>query len=352
MTDQTEHNSTHSNINEVTIYQIAEALNISASTVSRGLRNHPSIRQETREKIIKTAEKMGYQRNTFASSLRKKKTNTIGVVVPRLDSYFMSTVIAGIEKVVNENGYNLIISQSQETFSRETAAISTLFASRVDGLLISLAYDTRDMNHFGLLFRKGIPVIFFDRVFTCPPCTSIVIDNFSAGYDACKHLINQGCKNIIHLSGNLLRNVYSERFGGYKKALEEHGIQFNDDWLIVDELNEEAGLRTAKKIIDMKVRPDGIFTANDTSAVAVITGLKKAGFKIPDDIAVVGFNNDPLSRVVEPNLTTVNYPGEEMGELAASTLIDRLNNKKPFSLNTLVLHHQLIVRESSLRNPG
>jgi LacI family transcriptional regulator len=334
---------------EVTIYDVANALNISPSTVSRGLKDHPHIRKETSEKIKAKAYEMGYQHNKFASSLRRSRTETIGVVVPKLNSYFMATAIAGIEKVTNQYGYGLIISQSQESCRKEVSCISTLFNSRVDGLLISLAYDTENLDHFRTLLNKDIPVVFFDRVAECQNCMSTVIDNYKAGYEATSHLIEQGCRRIIHLGGNLLRNVYSERFRGYKQPHTDNGMKLDSDLLIISELNNQAGIDAAHTLMKMKKRPDGIFTANDTSAVAVICELKKAGVKIPEEVAVAGFNNEPISQVVEPNLTTINYPAREVGEVAATSLINKLRNSETFSLSTIVLNHKLIVRASTLR---
>ena len=199
---------------EVRIYDLAKALNISPSTMSRGLKDHPHIRKETKKKIKAAAHEMGYQQNKFASNLRQKHTNTIGVVVPKLNNYFMATAIAGMEKVTNKHGYGLIISQSQESWKKEISCISTLFSSRVDGLLVSLAFDTKNMNHFNILFNKEIPVVFFDHVIDCPGFISIVIENYKAVYEATSHLIDQGCWWIMHFIGNLLRNVYSDRFLG------------------------------------------------------------------------------------------------------------------------------------------
>lgn len=334
---------------DVTIYDIAEALNVSPATVSRGLKDHPGIRKDTKRKILDTAKKMGYQYNTFASNLRRKKTNTIGVIVPRLNSYFMSTVIAGMEKLVNENGYNLIISQSQESFKKEIAGVNTMYNSRIDGLMVSLAFDTKDTDHFEALLKKNIPIIFFDRILEHPGCTSIVIDNKQAGYDATKHLLEQGCKRIVHLSGSLNRNVYADRLAGYKQALQEKGIAFDPELVISNNLSDMGGEEAARQILNMNEKPDGVFAANDTSAVACMRELKLAGIKIPEDIAFVGFNNDPVSKVIEPNLTTVNYPGQEMGEVAAATLLNKLNKSNTANLNTIVLRHELIIRQSSLK---
>lgn len=334
---------------DVTIYDIAKVLNISASTVSRGLKDHPHVRKEIKKKILMTARKLGYQQNKFASNLRQKRTFTIGVVVPRLDSYFMSTVISGMEKIFNESAYHLIISQSQESVKKETASIATLFNSRVDGLLVSLSYETQNLDHFGILFNKGIPVVFFDRVCDHPKCKSVVINNYKAGYEATSHLISQGCKNIIHLGGSLIRNVYSERFKGYQRALLDHGLPFNDKLLMISDLSHNSGIEAAEAILQQKPMPDGIFAANDTSAVSVICELKQAGIRIPEDICIVGFNDDPISRVVEPNLTTVHYPGREMGEIAAATMISILKGEQSELLNSIVISHSLIIRQSSLR---
>ncbi len=337
------------NSREVTIYDIAKALNLSPSTVSRALKDHPHIRKETRKKIKATAIEMGYQRNKFASNLRQKNTYTIGVVVPRLNSYFMATALAGIEKITSENGYGLIITQSQESWRKEISCVTTLFNSRVDGLLVSLAFDTKDMEHFDILLKKDIPVIFFDRIADCNGCMKVVIDNYLAGYEVTNHLIQQGCRKIFHVGGNLLRNVYSERFRGFKQALADNNVDFDQSLVEIGDMSGQSGVETARKILKMKHRPDGIFTSNDTTAVAIIVELEKAGIEIPDEIAVAGFNNEPVSQVIRPNLTTVDYPAREIGEIAAGSLIDKLKNLQPISLSTIVLKHRLIIRGSSLR---
>ena len=332
-----------------TIYDSAEALNLSPATVSRGLKDHPAIRKDTRKRIVDKAKEMGYQHNSFASNLRRNRTNTIGVIVPRLNSYFMSTVIAGMERVANKSGYNLIISQSMESIDKEIANVKTMYNSRVDGLMVSLAYDTQDIEHFEMLLSKGIPLIFFDRIFEHPNCTSIVIDNYKAGYEVTNHLIEQGCKRIAHITASQKRNVYADRMRGYKHALSDHSIPFDETLIFINNLSDQAGIDVSRSILKMKTLPDGIFSANDACAVSCIRELKEAGIKIPEQIAVAGFNNDPLSKVIKPNLTTVEYPGEEMGEMAASTLIRRLDNLEGANLNSIVLRHELIIRESSKR---
>lgn len=338
---------------EITIYDIAEALSLSPATVSRGLKDHPSIRKDTRKKITDKAKELGYQQNLFASNLRRNRTNTIGVTLQRLNSYFMSTVIDGMEKVATEAGYNLIISQSLESMKKEIANVKTLFNSRVDGYLVSLASDTDNYSHFEAVLDKGIPLIFFDRVLDHPKCTSVIIDNYKAGYEVTRHLIEQGCKRIVHVTGSLKRNVYSERLRGYRQALTDSGIAYDDSLVLfsaITSLGDQFGIEVSKTVQKMKPLPDGIFCANDACAVFCIRELKAAGIRIPQDIAVAGFNNDPLSRVIEPNLTTINYPGREMGEAAASILIRRIDKLEGTSLNSIVLRHELIIRESSLKN--
>ena len=334
---------------EVTIYDVAKVLNISPSTVSRGLKDHPHIRKETKKNIIAKAKEMGYQQNKFASNLRQKHTNTIGVVVPKLNSYFMATVISGVEKITAQNGYGLIISQSQESWKKEISCISTLFNSRVDGLLVSLAFDTKNLEHFKILLNKDIPVVFFDRVTDCNGCISIVIDNYKAGYEATSHLIEQGCKRIVHIGGNLLRNVYSERFRGYKQALTDNKIEFEQNLVVICDMSGQASTDATKKILKMLPRPDGIFTSNDATAVAAMVELERAGVMIPDEIAVVGFNNEPISQVIRPNLTTVDYPARQIGEIAATSLINKLKNSESANFSTIILKHDLICRQSSLR---
>jgi LacI family transcriptional regulator len=337
------------NDREITIYDVAKALNISPSTVSRGLKDHPHIKKETARKIKLTASQMGYQQNKFASNLRQKRTNTIGVVVPRLNSYFMATVISGIENITNKYGYGLIISQSRENQNQEAASVSTMFNSRVDGLLVSLSLDTNKLDHFNIFLNKNIPVVFFDRVTECFGCMSVVVDNYKAGYEAVNHLVEQGCRRIMHMGGNMLRNVYNDRFRGYRQVLADNNIPFDEDLVVISGMKGEDGVNTARKILGMKNRPDGIFVSNDTCAVAIIVELEKAGLRIPEDIAVVGFNNEPISQIVRPNLTSVDYPALEIGEIAATSLINKLTNASSDNLNNVVLKHKLIVRESSMK---
>jgi LacI family transcriptional regulator len=260
----------------------------------------------------------------------------------------MSTVIAGIESIANKEGYNLIISQSSESFDKEMASAKTMFNNRVDGVLVSLAYDTENLAHFDSFFKRHIPLIFFDRVVEDENSTNILIDNRKAAYEATTHLIKQGCKRIVHITATPKRNVYVDRLQGYKHALSDNNIAFREDYVIISNLSQEAGAIAAQEILQMNPLPDAVFVANDNCAVGCMLALKHAGIKIPEDIAFVGFNNDPVSKVIEPNLTTINYPGYEMGEVAARNLINHLNGKATIqSTNTIILRSELIIRDSS-----
>jgi LacI family transcriptional regulator len=224
-----------------------------------------------------------------------------------------------------------------------------MYNSRVDGLLVSLAYDTEDDKHFRIFLDKNIPLIFFDRVFVHPFGTCVIIDNYAAGYDMTRHLIQQGCNRIAHITANIKSNVYAERLRGYKQALRDHGFTPDEHLIFVNSLGDNESLHAIHSILQMNPRPDAIFCANDSSAVICMRELKMAGVKIPEDLAMAGFNDEPVSTVIEPNLTTIHYPGYEMGETCAAILIRKLMKLEGENLNTVVLPHKLIVRDSSMR---
>jgi len=336
------------NPKEITIYDLARKLNISIATVSRALKDDPVVSKKTKKKIAELAEEMGYRSNNFARNLRTQRTNTIGVIVPRLNSYFMSTVIAGMESIANSEGYNLIISQSSESAGKEVANAKTMFNNRVDGLLVSLAYDTDTLAHFEAFVKKNIPLIFFDRVAEHDDYTCILINNKKAAYEATTHLIAGGRKRIVYITATPKRNVYVDRLQGYKEALADQRIKFREDYVLISNLSQEAGAEAAALIREMNPLPDAVFVANDNCAVGCMAALKKTGIRIPEDIAFAGFNNDPVCTVVEPNLTTINYPGYEMGQVACRNLINHLNGGSRInSTNTIILRSELVIRESS-----
>ncbi|MCL6265035.1 LacI family DNA-binding transcriptional regulator [Flagellimonas myxillae] len=333
---------------KITIYDLAEQLEVSPATVSRSLNNHPSISLKTKTKVLTAARNAGYKVNKFAVNLSKQKSNTIGVIVPKLDSAFMSTMLAGVEKVANEAGYNLIISQSLESMEKEKMNAQALFQSGVDALIVSLAYDTSSYEHFTNYISAGVPVLFVDRVFSLDDCATIVIDNRKAGYDATKHLIAQGCRNLLHISGHLNRSVYADRLSGFKTALAESGIKYSKANVWESDLDPKNVNELVDFLKQTDVSFDGIFVSNDRFAASCIKELQKAGFDIPKDIKVIGFNNDPICELITPSLSTIDYPGYQMGVLAAQGAINHLNgNIDLHPTNAISLRHQLIIREST-----
>ena len=335
---------------EVTIYDIASALNISIATVSRALKNDTVVSKRTKKKIFDLAEQMGYRTNHFARNLRIQHTNTIGILVPKLNSNFINCVLAGVEKVTAEAGYDLIIAHSSENYIKEVANAKNLFEKRVDGLIASLSFDTKNLDHFKPFKDKGVPVIFFDRVEQEGDNTVVVIDNHKCGYKATQHLIEQGCKRIVHITSNLKRNVYSQRFKGYKDALFDNEILFDEKLLIINDLSESAAIESAMQLLKMKPLPDAAFITNDFVAAVFMRTLKENGIRIPEDIAIVGFNNDVICTLIEPALTTINYPGIDVGEVAARNLIDHLKGIGNIqNTNTIIIRTNLIIRKSSLK---
>lgn len=332
---------------EVTIYEIAKTLKVSAATVSRGLKDHPSISKKTCLRIQETAKTMGYQSNALASSLRTRKSFTLGVIVPRLDSNFMSTVLAGMEKAAVEKGYHLIIMQSFEAQEKEEQCAQLLFNHRVDGLLVSTSSESKGMNHFTPFVKKNIPVLFFDRApVSSTKFNSVTIDNHQTGYELTKLLLENGAQKILHITGNIKLKVYKERLEGFIQALKEFNIPFSSKLVWETKLGVEDGVYAAERIINMKALPDGIFVANDTCAIAIINHLQNNGIKIPEQIQISGFNDDPFASLFSPQLTTVRYPGTQMGILAVQSIIDLIKTKNSSSIKT-VLDFELISRSST-----
>jgi LacI family transcriptional regulator len=335
---------------EITIYDIAAKLKISAATVSRGLQGSNAVSAKTKKKIIEKAKELGYRSNTFASNLRKNKTHTIGVLMHELNSTFMLSVLTGIEKIIAETDYDILIAHSAESGERELANANNLFHKRVDGLIASLAFDTPDLAHFDEFVKKRIPIIFFDRVEENKNGNKVIINNFKAGYDVTCHLIEQGCTRIAHVTGHLTRNVYDQRYNGYLAALKQHKIRFDEKLVIINDLKKESCIAAAEQLIRMKQRPDGLFATSDFAAAICIQTFNEAGLKVPVDIAVAGFNNDTVSTIIEPKLTTINYSGFNVGETAARMLIDNLKGiTNPDDTKTVILNSELIIRKSSLK---
>lgn len=336
---------------KVTIHEIAKALNINSSTVSRALNNSNKVTKKTKEKVLLKAKEMGYQRNLMASNLRLSRSNTIGVVVPRISRHFFSSTISGIEEAAYLHGYNVIICQSLEELNREQRIVENLIAARVDGILISISMETQDSSHLRYFKENDIPLIFFDRhCEDMPEASKVLIDDFRGAFEGAQHLINKRCRKIAYLSGPLELGIYKNRLKGYKAALIENEILYDKNLVSISNLMEEDGIEFAEKLLQAAVGVDGILFANDVAAVGALKYLKRQGIKVPEDIAIVGFSNEPISEVIEPSLTTIDQSGFEIGKIASDMLISCLKEKKaPIVNRTIILQPSLIKRESTNR---
>jgi len=334
---------------KITIYDIAQALSLSASTVSRALQNNPLINDETRDKVQKMATEMGYVPNWIASSLRKKRSNIIGLIVPRTSMYFQSTAISGIQHEAHKYGFSIVIGQSDETVAMEKELVHTFFSLRVDGLLAVASMFTTNYEHFSPFIKNNIPLVFYDRVPIEFPGYSITGDDFTGGYLATEHLIKQGCKRIAHFSGVLTCNLYQQRLAGYKAALAKYNIPYDEQLLYIHNLTTDAAATAAQELLTSKPLPDGLFAANDTSAVSFIQEARRHQINIPEQIKVVGYSNDLSSRIISPSLTTIEQSGYKMGQKAVETVIQLINQDDTVKVTkNFVFPVELIPRQSSL----
>lgn len=334
---------------EPTIHDIARELHISASTVSRALNDNPRISLKTKERIKAVATNLGYRPNTLASNLRNKKSNTIGIVVPLINRHFFSSVISGVEDIAFKAGYNVVISQSNDLLAKEINIVQSMFSNRVDGLIISIAMQTNSFEHLRVFKKKNIPLVFFDRAIPEIETDKIVVDDFAGGYRVTQHLVDQGYQRIAHIGGTQSLLTYQDRKKGYLEALRINGIPFDESLVIINSLTSDEGFSAAEQLMNLPHPPDAIFCGNDTTALSSMIYLRDKGIRIPQDLGIVGFSNEPFSKVVSPSISTIAQPGFEMGQKAAELLIRQIETKDR-TYRTIVLPTELIIRESSNRS--
>lgn len=330
----------------ITIYDIARELNTSASTVSRALQDHPGISQDTKDEVLKLAEKLGYQPNMNARSLKTGKGNTIGVVVPLINRNFFSSAIDGIEEVASKAGYEVIISQSRDQESREKHILEVLSNGKVDGLIISVASESSDFSHLVDFSKKGTPIVLFDRMVNIPNCSKVCIDDFQGAYDAVTSLLKQGCRKIFHFAGPQNVLIWENRYKGYLAALDAYGITPEVGWIFLNSILQDKGTEAVQKMLQCNNLPDAIFSSSDFSALGAMVELKKNGIAIPDQVAIVGFANEPFDDFIEPPLSSVNQFSKEMGRTAAKLLFEKINGS---GAKQVILQPELILRSSSIR---
>ena len=336
---------------KVTIHDIAARLKMSASTVSRALSGNSRISKATIEKVKKTAVEMGYKPNALAASFRTGQSLTIGVIVPRINRHFFSNVIAGIEAITNPAGYHLIICQSNEDFLIEKESLETMVNKQVDGIIISVSSKTTNGKHIQSVIKAGVPVVFFDRLLGDVNTDYVINNNEQGGYEVTRHLIGQGYKNIVHFSGPLHSNIYADRCNGYKKAMKEAGFELHSDSIYEDVLTRNDGRSLALKMLADGNLPDAICSASDYSALGALLAFKENGIRIPEDIGISGFANEPFAELMEPGMTSLDQFGEEIGKSAAQMLIARFeSDETKLDVNGKHFSPELIVRKSTTKN--
>lgn len=337
---------------KLTLKQIAKELDVSVSTVSKALRDSVEISEDTRQKIKAFAKLYNYKPNNIALSLKNKKTKTIGVIIPEIVHHFFTTVISGIEQVANERGYNVIIVMSNNSFDKEVLNMEMLANGSTDGFILSVAKETQqkgDYHHLLEVINQGMPLVMFDRVIDEIECDKVIIDDTIGAKEAVQHLIDIQCRNIALITTVDYVSVGKLRTQGYLEALEENGMQANEDLILKVEDFDHSEEEIKKFLSGKKI--DGVFAVNEHFAIYAVKAFNENGLKVPDDVSVVGFTNGELSKLFIPSLTTVSQHGAEMGAQAARLLIKKLESEEgedgPYE--TIIVETSLIQRNSTKR---
>lgn len=335
---------------KTTIKDIARELQLSTSTVSRALRGSWEISEETKQRVLNLAKNLDYTPDPVALSLQNSHSNDIGVIVPDISNAFFSGVIAGIEDVAFLNGYHVVIYQSHDDYEREVLNIKHIYNRRKDGLLVSLAANTQDFSHFKALHDKGFPMVFFDRIYNDIDTHTVSVDDYEGAYQATQHLIEQGCQSIAHISGPINLLISRRRLDGYRAALLHYNIPINEELIIEADYNFQAGVQATQQLLASPVKIDGLFAASDNIAIGCHSAISAAGLSMPEDIALIGFSDLPISNLLHPPLSTIEQPAFEMGCSAAELLISLIKNPKGKGhFIDKVIKTNLIIRKSSLR---
>lgn len=335
---------------KVTIHDIAEKLNITASTVSRALNDHPRISDATKKAVLKAAKQLNYQPNNIAAALRNGKSYIIGVIIPTADRAFFASVVRGIEEIANKLNYMVIICQSHDSYEKEVQIIESLLSARVDGIIASIGKNTETFEHYKRPLENGIPLVLFDRTTDALEVSQVVIDDYLGAYKVVEHLIQQGCRRIAHFTSPKKVSIFKERLRGYTDALKDHGIPFEEELVIKSNLQLEDGIASMQQLLALKERPDAVFSASDFGAMGAMQVLKERKIKIPQEVALASFGNDPFTSFTDPPLTTVNQFSVTMGKITAELFFEHFrNNGKELVPQKTVLKPELIVRASSQR---
>jgi LacI family transcriptional regulator len=333
---------------KTTIKDIASVLKISAAAVSKALHNDSRISEKTKIAVRQVAENLQYQPNHLASALRSGKSHLVGVIVPRTNSNFFSSVIQNIEEVLNKKGYSIIITQSNESYQKECDSIDTLLYTQVDGIIASMANETVDLSAYEKIKSKGIPLILFDRGENDLNVDYIGIDDYNSSHLIVEHLVENGCKRIAHIGGYKRTRIFNNRIRGYIDALKKHNLPLDDELLTESGLTIEDGREKMLKLLSLATQPDAVYVAGDYAALGALQVLKEKNIKIPEEIALVGFGNEPFTDMVTPRISSVHQHSAEIGKRAANTFLKYVGQETiDQQLNKIILNAELIVRDSS-----
>lgn len=330
----------------ITIKDIARILNISVSTVSRALKNHPDISDATKKAVQDMAKELNYRPNEIALSLKNRRSKIIGIMVPKLVHHFFSSVIEGVENVAYDNGYQVMIYHSDEMYDREVQLTQSFMSYRLDGLIVSMSKETENSSHFDKLSQLGVPIVYFDRG-PEGEYNKVLFDDYQGAYDAVKHLVDCGCKKIVHYAAPEHLDIGKKRRKGYSDALKDNGLEANDE-LIIDCDSYESALNCTINLFDRISEIDGIFAVNDLTAIGAIKQLNKLGKRVPEEVKVIGFSNETSSAIYHPSLSTVDQQGVKMGEEAASLLLQNMDGIKRAQVKTISAN--LVIRESTCKS--
>jgi len=336
---------------QTTIMDIASALQVSKSTVSRALQGHSDINVNTRKAVLEMAHQLDYQPNLLALGLAKNRSFTIGIIVPEFINSFFPYIIIGAQQVANPAGYHVIICQSNESLETEIANTNVLMSSRVDGVVASVTAETKNLDHFQKFQRAGIPVVMFNRICDGLNLSKVLVDDYDGAYRGVEHLIQQGCRRIAHLGGPQNLQIGRQRLKGYLDAMRDYGLPVEDELIVYYNLTRSNAGPAAKQLLELPSPPDGIFAVNDPAGIETILVAKSKGLRIPEDVAIVGFSNEPTSALIEPGLTTLAQPLDEIGKTTVQLLLSEIEaDGELIEPRTEVLKTQLIVRASSMKN--
>lgn len=312
---------------QITIKDIAKALSISASTVSRSLADHPDISKETKEMVLAYAKEHKYKPNPLATSLRTNRNKTIGVILPEMVHFFFSTVLSGIEDEAEKEGYRVLVSHSREEYGKEVRAAQTMLEARVSGVLASVAKSTHEYGHFEELIENDIPLVFFDRICRGILTDRVVVDDYHGVCSAVSYLIETGCRRVAFFGSPSQLAISNNRRMGYEEALMKHGIPVDPELIIICD-NYTDALTMTEKMLALPNPPDAFFAVNDETAIGILNKTRSLGYRIPEEISICGFTNNSICELGEPTLTSVDQHGYEVGATAMRLLLDHIQGKR------------------------